>query len=131
MGVCDQSHAPAALPPRKKAGNHCTGRWVSTMRKIFLPPEFDPRTVRPRNQSLYRLRYPGPQNTQYLQKSPNDQYCIKSPTHLGAQRTILKELYIQWNIHKTCTQIQSCGHSARCKDVNNQLFWPKLNISKT
>jgi len=28
MGVDGQRHAPAALPPGKKAGTHCTGGWV-------------------------------------------------------------------------------------------------------
>jgi hypothetical protein len=27
-GVADQLHAPAALPPGKKTGNHFMGRWV-------------------------------------------------------------------------------------------------------
>jgi hypothetical protein len=28
MGVSGQGNAPAALPPGKKAGIHCTGGWV-------------------------------------------------------------------------------------------------------
>jgi hypothetical protein len=28
MGVGSQLHAPAALPPGKRPGNHCIGGWV-------------------------------------------------------------------------------------------------------
>jgi hypothetical protein len=28
MGVGGQPHAPAALPPGKRPGTHCTGGWV-------------------------------------------------------------------------------------------------------
>jgi hypothetical protein len=28
MWVGGQRHAPAALPPGKRAGTHCTGRWL-------------------------------------------------------------------------------------------------------
>ena len=28
MGVGGQRHAPAALPPGKRPGTHCTGGWV-------------------------------------------------------------------------------------------------------
>ena len=53
MGVGDQRHAPAALPPGTKLGTHCTGGWVGPRagrnggRKISPPPRFDPRTVQP------------------------------------------------------------------------------------
>ena len=48
-----QSHAPAALPPGKRRGTHCTGGWVGPRasldgwRKSRPPPGFDPRTVQP------------------------------------------------------------------------------------
>jgi hypothetical protein len=51
MGVSGQRHAPAALPPGKRPGTHCTGSWVGPraglgrVLKISPPPEFDPRTV--------------------------------------------------------------------------------------
>jgi hypothetical protein len=52
MGVGSQRHAPAALPPRKtwyplyrRLGGP-QGR-SGRVRKISLPPGFDPRTVRP------------------------------------------------------------------------------------
>ena len=44
MVVGGQRHAPAAYP-RERPGT---------------PPGFDPRTVQPVAQSLYRLSYPGP-----------------------------------------------------------------------
>ena len=28
MGMCDQRHAPAALPPVKRHGTRCIGGWV-------------------------------------------------------------------------------------------------------
>ena len=37
MGVGGQRHASAALPPRKKPGNHCTGGWVWTDAKNLSP----------------------------------------------------------------------------------------------
>jgi len=51
--VGGQRHAPAALPPGKRTGNHCIGGWVGPRvgldggRKISPPPRFDPRTVQP------------------------------------------------------------------------------------
>ena len=64
MAVGGQRHAPAALPPgkttypsyRRLGGPQ--GR-SGEVRKISLPPGFNPRTV----QSLYRLSYAGPQYT--------------------------------------------------------------------
>ena len=56
-----QHHAPAALPPgkiplyRRLGGPQ--GR-SGRVRKISPPPGFDPRTVQPVAQSLYRLSYP-------------------------------------------------------------------------
>jgi hypothetical protein len=61
--VGGQHHAPAALPPGKtryplysRLGGP-QGR-SGRVRKISPPPEFDPRTVQPVAQSLYRLSYP-------------------------------------------------------------------------
>ena len=48
-----QRHSPAALPPRKRHGTHCTGDWVNPQGcsgrvwKISLSPRFDGRTVHP------------------------------------------------------------------------------------
>ena len=58
-----QQHAPAALYPRERPGTHCTGGWVGPRaglegREISPPPGFDPRTIQPVAQSLYRLSYP-------------------------------------------------------------------------
>ena len=52
MGVGDQHHAPAALPPVKtryplyRRLNGPQGR-SGRVRKISLPPEFDPWTIQP------------------------------------------------------------------------------------
>ena len=53
-----QRHAPAALPPGKRCGTHCTGT-VWPVRKIS--PLTGPRSPdHPvRGESLYRLSYPG------------------------------------------------------------------------
>ena len=51
--MCGQGHAPAALPPGKIPGTHCTGGWegprtgLDGCRKFRPPPGFDPRTVQP------------------------------------------------------------------------------------
>jgi hypothetical protein len=53
MGVGGQLHAPAALPPGKRLGTHCTGAWMGPRagldgcRKSRTPPGFAPRTVQP------------------------------------------------------------------------------------
>jgi hypothetical protein len=53
MGVGGQRHAPAALPPGKRAGTPCIGGWMSPRagldgrRKYDPPTGFDPRTVQP------------------------------------------------------------------------------------
>ena len=53
MGVGDQHHAPAALPPRKTPGTHCTRGCVGPTAgldgcRISRPLSgFDPRTVQP------------------------------------------------------------------------------------
>ena len=66
MWVGGQRHAAAALPPGKTRHQLYTrldgpqdqsGR----VRKISRSPGFDPPTVQPRSESLYRLSYPGPQ----------------------------------------------------------------------
>jgi hypothetical protein len=68
-GVGGQRHAPAALPPGKRAGIHCTGGWVGPQGRyewgrIISPPSgFDPRYLPARSESLYRLSYPGATKT--------------------------------------------------------------------
>jgi hypothetical protein len=70
MKVSGQLHAPAALPRGKKSpGTHWIGGWVDPRaglddvekRKFLTLPGLKPRPLgRPaRDQSLYRLRYPG------------------------------------------------------------------------
>jgi hypothetical protein len=62
MGVCGQRHATAALPPgqtryplyRRLGGLQSRSGQVQ---KISPPPGFDPRTVQPLAQALYRLSY--------------------------------------------------------------------------
>ena len=50
--------------PKERLGSHCIGGWVGPRAgldrcgKSRPQPEFDPRTVQPRSQSLCRLRYP-------------------------------------------------------------------------
>ena len=64
-GVRGQRHAPAALPPGKRPGSHCVGRWVGPRAGLDEcgisrpPPGFDSRTVQPLAQSLYRLSHHG------------------------------------------------------------------------
>ena len=54
---------PGRSLPRERLGTHCTGGWVGSqgrsgkLRKISPPPGFDPRTIQPVAQSLYRLSY--------------------------------------------------------------------------
>ena len=65
-GVSGQQHAPAVLYPRERPGTHCTGGWAgpqgrSGRAENLTPPGFDPRTVQPVAQSLYRLSYPAHQ----------------------------------------------------------------------
>ena len=63
MGVGGQRHAPAALPPGRRPGTYCIGGWMGP--RISLegcgqshpPAGFDPRTVQPVSESLYRRRY--------------------------------------------------------------------------
>ena len=51
MEADGQGHAPAALPPEKRPGNHCIGGWVGPWAgldgcgKSRTPSGFDPRTV--------------------------------------------------------------------------------------
>jgi hypothetical protein len=53
MGVGGQHNAPAALPPGKRPGTHCTGGCVGPraglvwVQEISPTPGFDPRTVQP------------------------------------------------------------------------------------
>jgi hypothetical protein len=52
IGVGGQCHAPAALPPGKRAGTHCIGGWVDPTAGLdgygkSRPPGFDPRTFHP------------------------------------------------------------------------------------
>ena len=62
MGVGGQHHAPAASP-LKKTWHPLYRRLGGTqgrsgrVRKISPPPGFDPRTIQPIAQSLYRLGY--------------------------------------------------------------------------
>ena len=61
--VRGQRHAPAALYSRERPGTNCAGSWVGPRAGLYRcgkfrpPPGFDPRTVEPVAQSLYRLSY--------------------------------------------------------------------------
>jgi len=49
-GVGGQHHAPTTLNPGRRTGTNCTAGCQSPsglVRKISLPPGFDPRTVKP------------------------------------------------------------------------------------
>jgi hypothetical protein len=64
MWMDDQRHAPAALPPiktRYPLYRRLVGPQVRSgqVRKLSPLSGFDLRTVLPRNETLYRLRYPG------------------------------------------------------------------------
>jgi hypothetical protein len=69
LEVSGQLHASAALPRERAPNIHCIGGWVDyragledeEKRKFLILPGLDLRPLgRPaRNQSLYRLRYPG------------------------------------------------------------------------
>jgi len=63
MRVGGQRHAPASLPPGKT--RYPLRRWLGgtqgrsgRVRKMSTLPEFDPRTVQARSESLYLLRHP-------------------------------------------------------------------------
>jgi hypothetical protein len=64
-GEGSASHPGRSLPPGRP-GTHCTGGWVGPRAgldrcgKSRPPPGFDPRTVQPVAQSLYRLSYLAP-----------------------------------------------------------------------
>jgi hypothetical protein len=65
MGVGGQHQAPAALPPERPS-THCIGGWVIARPVCTgadnLAPHRDSIPGRPVcSESLYRLRYPGPQ----------------------------------------------------------------------
>ena len=62
-GVSGQQHAPTELYTRERPGTNLTGDWVGPRAglercgKISSTQGFDPRTVEPIAQSLYRLSY--------------------------------------------------------------------------
>ena len=53
MGVGDQRHAPADLPPGKRAGSHYTGGWVGPRAGLDGCEKYCP----------YRDSIPGPSST--------------------------------------------------------------------
>jgi len=65
MGVGGQRHVPAALPPGKRSGTHCTGGWVGPRAgldgcgKSRHHRDSIPRPSSP--QRVAKLNYPGPQ----------------------------------------------------------------------
>ena len=57
-----QSHTPAALSPRKRAGTHCTGGWMvprAGAENLASAPTLSPNRSA-RSESLYRLSCVGP-----------------------------------------------------------------------
>jgi hypothetical protein len=65
MKVDGQCYAPAALPPGKRPVTHYTGSYVGTRASLDRCVQSRPTGTRSpdhrvRNESLYRLRYPGP-----------------------------------------------------------------------
>jgi hypothetical protein len=73
-----QLHAPAALPPGKRPGTHCTGGWVGpgpvwTAAEILAPTGIRSQDRPARSESLYRVRYPGPQQVP-VQKFKSNTY---------------------------------------------------------
>jgi hypothetical protein len=73
MGVGGRRHAPVALPPGKIPSTRCTVGWMGPGAGLdgcgYLAPTGIRSQDRPaRNESLYRLRYPGPQCQWYYHK---------------------------------------------------------------
>jgi hypothetical protein len=67
MGAGGQRHAPATLPPGKRAGNNYIGGWVGPRAGLDEcgnsrppPTEIPSPDLPARSKSLYRLSYPGP-----------------------------------------------------------------------
>jgi len=76
-------HTPAALYPQERPGTHYTGGWVGPRagldgRKISPPLGFDPRTVQPVAQSLYRLSYPAHTNFK-IPANHSRSSCLQCP----------------------------------------------------
>ena len=87
-GVGGQRHAPAALPPEKRPGTHFIGGWVGPRAGLdgcgkSHPPTGIRSPDRPaRNESLYRLSYPGPvQGTVHAVKRVR--VCVLDPSGSG------------------------------------------------
>jgi len=65
-----QRHAPAALYPRERPGNHCIGAWWASgpvwrgAENVARPSGIGSPDRPARNESLYRLSYPGPRGCQ-------------------------------------------------------------------
>jgi len=68
MEVGGQRHASVVLPSRKRPGTHCVGGWAGPRASLDGFGKSRPHRVSipgtsSRSESLYRLAYPGPQNT--------------------------------------------------------------------
>jgi hypothetical protein len=69
MRVGGQLHGPAALPPGKRPGTHFIRGWVGpvwTGTENLVPTGIRSPDRLTRSESLYRLRYPGPQGREIL-----------------------------------------------------------------
>jgi len=62
MEVGGQRHAPAVLPPMKRTGTHCPEGWVGSGagEEHFAPSAIRFPDLPNPSESLYELRYPGP-----------------------------------------------------------------------
>ena len=87
MGVDGQRHTPAALPPVKWPGTHCTGCWLDSRASLDGTDNLSPTGIRSPNhpacsELLHRLSYTGPQK--YMVQSTNYElshkaaFCIPS-----------------------------------------------------
>jgi hypothetical protein len=80
--VSGQQHAPNALNPRERPGNHCTGGWVGPRAGLDRCGKSRANGIRSpdrpaRNQSLYRLSYPAHIITYVLDYKTTGMSCLK------------------------------------------------------
>ena len=124
MGVGGSPPRLDRLYSRERPGTHCTGGWVGPRtgldwRTISSSKGFDPRTVQPVAQSLYRLNYPA---HNYYEKAQNK---IKFPktlisAYIGAEPATVRfkvlsshllQKYSDIKIYTGC--FTTLGHNCR------------------
>ena len=131
MGMGGQHHAPAALHPGKRPDADCIGAWAGPGPVWTGTENLHPSGIRSpdrpfRSESLYRLRYTGPQidsDPNYSENSTGSRHFSRCDTLSGGQILQFGTVHRSWYSQSLCFVRMLQGSAW---NISSFLSWKRL-----